>query len=911
MRLTVLGPIGLGSQTPSARKMLTVLAMLLVHPNRVVSARSLIDELWGEAPPATAMATLHVYVSRLRHIFAAAEPAGVAGVTGVTGAEGAEGAAGPGDTDRQDAQKARIVTRPSGYLLRVMPGELDLDRFDSLHTQGRDAFRRKDFAAASRLLREALDLWSGPVLAGVRRGARLDAMAAGLDERRALAREQRIAADMQLGRHRELLGELTALTHEQPLDEVLHAHLIVALYRSDRQADALAGYARIRRALHTELGMEPGPALGRLHQRVLRFDPELNPPQPSPAAGSAAGAGGTPPAPTASSARYGPAEVPAAAPLRPPQAVPGFVGRDDSLAAACGALAGGHTRTVAVTGPSGIGKTAFATELARRAAPFFPGGCAVVALRDADGRPLDPREALVRLLHQLAPGAVSGPAGVDELAEALRRSTEGRRLLLVLDDVAGEAQVRPILHALPDSGVVLTGRGPLTALAGVHCVPLGELSPDHAAALLATTGGDRITDDPESAALIARLCGHLPLALRVAGAALAACPHWSAASLAARLGDDRARLGLLTVGDLDVRAVLLTGYREMAPAEQRAFRLLGLAAPGFSRRTAEALLDDAGPDTERLLDALVRVNILQARRTAGRPVRYGFHALYRAMALELLEEEDPKAVKAAVARLCVAHLTAARYADALVAPGRADRPGPAPAGADLKALIGESPMRWFEEEVSGLVAGVRQAHRAGLWRLAWQLADSAAGYLQATASWELWDTANASALDAARRLGDPAAQAVLLCSRGDMAWQRHDTDEAADCFRGALRQARVAADRRSEARALIGLADVMLERGRARSARLSYARALVLCRAEDDSRGLTDALRGIALSELRDGRPSAALRLLAECGRVARRLGDPNWSEYATRTAERIRNDADAGDVETRPGVWLIGDSAA
>lgn len=240
MRFRVLGPVCLEPRTPSAPKQRAVLATLLVRAGAVVPAGALFDELWPDGPPRTAATTLQVYVSHLRKALT----------------QGGQG-------------RGPLETRPPGYLLRVEPGELDLRRFEELLSRGRAAFGACDFAAASRELTEALALWSGPALSGVPQGEVLTAAAVRLDELRFEALELRIEADLRLGRHHEVTGELMELARAHPLREQLHCQLMEALRRAGRTTDALRAYRAVHRSLHEELGVTPGPALVRLHARVL------------------------------------------------------------------------------------------------------------------------------------------------------------------------------------------------------------------------------------------------------------------------------------------------------------------------------------------------------------------------------------------------------------------------------------------------------------------------------------------------------------------------------------------------------------------------------------------------------------------------------------------------------------------
>jgi len=884
VRFRVLGPVSVQPRTPTAAKVRAVLAALLVRANEIVSSESLIDELWDNSPPRTAATTLQVYISQLRRVLQEGDPE-------------------PG------ARGRRLLTVPPGYSLQVGPDDLDLTRFEALHRGGRAAYERGDFESASSQLGEGLGLWTGVALAGVPHGYSLSAAAVRLEELRMTALEQRITADLRLGRHKELTGELMALTSEHPLRETLHAHLMVALFRSDRQSDALQSFARLRRSLVDELGIEPGPGLRHLHERVLRSDPALSWREPA-----------------TSAAASGPPTV-----WLPP-AVPDFVGREAAIATALKAFpdrAGRFTAPLLVIGGrAGVGKTTLAVELARRSAELFPHGRVFVHLRGALGEPVDPAEAVARLVYRLERRAeteaerpeadrAQPPAG-EEPAERLQRLALRRRLLVVLDDAVSEDQVRPLIDAVPGVFVVLTTRRTLAGLDGARHLVLDEFEPAEAQQLLLELGGPRIAEDPQSAREIARLCGYLPLGLRVAGAGLAARPHWTAAALARRLGDETAGLSELVAGDLDVRAVLLVGYREAGPAEQRAFRLLALApAPGFALWSAAALLDEGQDGAERTVDRLLQSYLLEARQpTRELPPRYGYHRLLRALALDLLASEDPIGVTAAVERLGAVCLAAARHADALLTPGRSESARDVMAQDDPARIVGPSPVHWFHEEGPGLVHAVQRAYHAGLWPLVYRLAESLSGYFDARAAWAEWAQTHELALDAARRECDRRAQAQILRSLGDLAWQQQRVRQAARHYEEAGALFRATGDEGGAARCLIGLADVQVSEGDPAYAGKTFADALAQCTAAGDARGRADALRGLAVVELQCGRAEEALEAFARFGEAAEELGDRRWIQFANRTRswllERAADWSDPAEpwapsaVEARPGIWVV-----
>lgn len=910
MRFRVLGPVRLAPRTPSAAKPRALLATLLVRAGEVVPVHSLIDELWATDPPRTATTTLQVYVSQLRKVLTEGADAG---------------------------HPSELLTRAPGYLLQIPEQEFDLPVFERLRTEGRTAHQEGDYGHASRLLHEALALWTGPALSGIPHGVRLESAAIRLEELRMEVLEQRIVADLRLGRHRELAGELLALTNEHPLREALHAHLMVALYRTGRGSDALRVYGRLRHSLVEELGIEPGPDLSRLHARVLRGDPSLNWQPPRSTSGTGTNGTGTNTVlrdagtarsvddPRHTKGTAGAVGGPRPLPVPPsvlPAPAPGFVGRHEEMANGERALRGGvgrqPVRVVAVSGPAGVGKTALALQLAHRTADLFPDGQILIRLRGPQGRPLSAVQAGAALLRRLTDDPPGAPLNdPEELTDRLRRALNGRRLLLVLDDAASEEQIRPLLASGAETAVIVTSRRAVAALDGAEHMKLDAVRPNEAVELLLAAGGERMAKDPVAAAEIARLCGCFPLALRVAAAALTARPHTTPAALAGRLRDERTRLGVLREGDLDLRSTLMTGYQEAGSATQRAFRLLSLApALEFAGWTAAALLGSGQAMAEDTAEELVRAQLLEAR-TDRDTVRYGFHSLLRVLATELrdTEEDCARTQRDAIERLGRAYVTLARYADRRLTPGRGWRESSVSAGTELDAaaIVGASPLGWFRKEATGLVETVRQTHAAGLWPLVWQLAGSAAGYFDACAAWEDWEETHQLALDAAHRAGNIEAEAAIRYSLGDLAWQRREADRAIRHYTAAKHTFSLVRDRVGAARCRIGLADILLGQNRLGPAARHYGRALALCAAGGDLRGEVAALNGLALVNLRRNRKEAAMSQLVQARRAAERLGDHRWTEYVRRTAARLAPDTPRRPapathaVEVRPGMWLIG----
>ncbi|MCP3760674.1 AfsR/SARP family transcriptional regulator [Streptomyces sp. TBY4] len=859
MLFRVLGPLEVNStagedaRAPRAAKIRVVLATLLVRANEVVSADALIDELWGGAPPRTAMTTLQVYVSQLRKLLKDVDP---------------------------DLGRDVLVTRSPGYLLRLGTGRLDLTVFEDLHERGREAMERADHEAAADLQRQALALWRGPLLSDTPHGTLLHSMAVRLTEVRTAALEQRVRAELQLGRHRELLGELQSLCTELPLHEDFHAHLMVALYRTGRQADALHAFGRLRQTLVDELGIEPGRRLQQLHGRILTGDTALLTP------------GGAPPQVRVRE------RVQAAEPVGIPLPDGLFTGREAEIGQAealLGELPGAGP--VVVHGPAGVGKTALALALAHRSAQAFPGGRFLVRMRDADGAPLDTARILADVLQAYgAPEPLPGQP--DAVRELLRQRAEGRATLLILDDAASAAQLRPLLAALgalaPRCAVLVTTRRAPAGLGG-RLLPLGVLSPGDARQLLAWASGGpaRPADPAEERQLteLVALCGHLPAPLRAVGARLAAHPHAVFASLTARMRDETTRLAELRAADEDCYTALHSVYAAAPEPARRAARLLSLLpARPFGVAAAAAVLGERRDAAERTLESVVEAGLLAARpEGADHDAGDGHawcHDMFRLLAAERLAEEEPQdSVDAAVARLC------AVAADEMAA------------ALPRAHVDGVHPLDWFAHRQAEYVALAGRAHRAGLWEQTVRLADVMTVFLEPLAAWDDWHHTHSLALDAAGHAHDGAARTRLLCSLGDLAWQRGRPAPARDLYQRALDTIDTDGPAVGRGRALAGLADLLLDSGRP-----ADAAALVtptLHESPGDTRGCYEARRVLALAAAEEEQPAAAAGHFEQAVGLAAALGDRRLEAYALRSLDRLRSGAPRpGWTEVRPGVW-------
>ncbi|MEU6416578.1 AfsR/SARP family transcriptional regulator [Streptomyces spiralis] len=861
------------SYTPRAAKLRVVLGTLLVRANEVVSVDTLIDELWPTAPPRTATTTLQVYVSQVRKLLRSADP-----------------------RHGQDA----LVTRSPGYVLRAVGEELDAAVFEEVSERGRRALAAGDFASASRLLRRAVGLWRGPVLSDTPHGPLLESAAVRLAEARMTALGERIQADLRLGRHHDLVGELQSLTAEHPLREDLHLHLMVALYRCSRAAEALEVYGVLRRTLVNELGIEPGPRSQRLHRRILEGDPALLHPggEPQAPAGRAAGEG-----PAEGRAAMGRTAVRRAAVDRAvmgevtgpgsahhgggrlPGADPSFVGRGAELAEVERMLREdpGAVR-VAVTGMPGIGKTAFAVEGAHRVVEDFPDGRFFLELRPSDDRPPLTADEAVRLLHDVvrrADGTADGGP---------RESLAGRRMLLVLDGADSAAQVRGVLAAAPGSAALITGHRVPAGIDGLRTVVLGALTAGEARRMFDGAA------EPSAVAEIVELCGGHPLALRIAAGLLGARPHWTAAALAARLRDERTRFGVLRTGDVQVRGHLLAAYASGTGAERRAFRVLGLLPPGeFAPGHAAAVLGLSEGDALDLVEDLVDAGLLEAAPGGG----YRLPELLRLLAAEELSaREDAATVRAATERMCEAY---AAQAEALTTTG----PGPVPVPAaavhvhPVRSVGTAHPLRPVPARL------VRVAYEAGLWELTVRLA----GGVEPEGGEEDAEGVCALALEAARRCGDRTAEARMLRVLGDLAWQWRRPGPAREHYERAWAVADDAGAREEAGRALVGLAELCLDTGAAPEAAELLRSAVTAMPAPEHVRGRYEACRALALVALESEGPDAARVWFGRCLDLARELRDVRLEAYALRSLRALHAPGSGGagqPLETRPGVWRL-----
>jgi DNA-binding SARP family transcriptional activator/tetratricopeptide (TPR) repeat protein len=848
----------------SAGKQRVLLAALLLRANQVVGAGELAEAVWEGRPPETARVTLQNYVKRLRQ---ALGPAGY----------------------------ERIVTRPAGYLIEVGPGELDVARFGELRAAAGAAARARAWDVVSARLGEALGLWRGRPLADVPSRVLAAGAVPRLVEMRLEALEARVEADLHLGRHREVVAEARALAGAEPLRERLAELLMLALYRSGQQASALEAYRQVRRHLVEQIGIEPGPGLRDLNQRILRSDRALLlTPHRAGTVPASAGkqADRKRPAPGGPAAKVpapaGPADADPARPPAPvmlPATVPGFTGRARELRALSGLLRrpGGPVLITTIGGTAGVGKTALAVHWARRAAAEFPGGQLYVNLRGfGPADPLPPAEALRVFLDALGVAAARIPATLDGRQALYRSLLEGRRVLVVLDNARDPAQVRPLLPATPTAMVLITSRSEMAGLVasdGARTLSLDVLSGTEAYQLIAGRLGEpRLAAEPAAAGELIGLCARLPLALAITAARAVAHPGFTLAALAAELRDTRGRLDALSTGEdaTDVRAVLSWSYQNLHPPAARMFRLLGLhPGPEITAAAAASLAGTGLPEARRLLRELARCHLL-AEPAAG---RYAFHDLLRAYAAEqatALDSDDDR--QTATGRMLDHYLHSSRAADLQLNPLREPitRIPPAPRRGVTPETMGsrQRALAWFEAEQQVLLAAVSMAAETGFDVHAWQLPWAMVDFLDTRGHWREWAATQRCAVAAATRSGDVAGQAAAKRLLASACARLGDYDQArvhlADCL-GLYQQL---GDRSGEARTHQSLSWIA-ERQSAYADALGHSeQALGLFRATGNRAGQAGALNSVGWCHALLGDPEQARRYCRQALALHQELSD-------------------------------------
>lgn len=830
LELRAFGPLELyrdGTRVPIASRLRRVLlAVLLVHRDQVVPVSTLTASLWPARPPAAVAKSLHIHVHRLRR------------------ALGGAGA---------------LPYRSTGYALAVAPEDVDIYRFDWLVRQGRAALSAGDHPTAAETLRQAIELCRGPALQGMDEVPELAAEAGRIEELRLVALEGRFAAELALGESASVVAELDRLVAAYPLRERFRAQLMLALYRAGRKADALTVYRNGRRILVEELGIEPNPECRELERAILVDHPALN--------------RSTDPGGTVWSANPVPHQPPSDLSANPvphqlPSDLTDFAGRTAELAWLDAPLPDhpGAPPTGVVTsvidGPPGVGKTALAVHAAHRLAARYPDGQLLLDLHGFTEAvaAVTPAEALERMLRVLGVPGAQIPAHLEDRAALWRSRLAGKRILIVLDNAATEAQVRPLLPGSPGCLALVTSRTRLPGLDGARSLSLEVMSPHDAHALFVSTAGEqRLSGEPpELLDEIVELCGHLPLAIRIAAARLASHPTWGVAQLVDRLRDHRIRLGELQVGQRSVTAALDLSYRQLPDDQRRGYRLLGLHPGPDIDVFAAAALTDTTPDVVcRLLDQLLEANLLEEPA----PGRHRFHDLTRAHAAQQAAQADTDDSHAALTRLLDYFRYAASVAMDILYPYDADqRPHPPRPATPEPALAGwAQAATWLDTELSNLLVVAAHAAGHGWPRHCIDLSTILGRHLRTRCSHADAQTLHSQALAAADDVGDRRGQLDALTGLGLAHALLRAHQLAEDCLRRALEIARGIGHRVGELTALNGLGTIHRAQARHGAAADSFELALEIARGIGHRRGELVALLGLGyVHRMRGGyRPAA------------------------------------------------------
>ncbi|AXK31296.1 transcriptional regulator [Streptomyces armeniacus] len=847
-------PVRIGGPKPRA-----VLATLLLQPGGFVSVDLLTEVLWPGGAPRSAVANVRTYVRTLRQTLAAA---------GVP-------------TDG-------LKTEPSGYAFDVAPGDLDMLLFEQRLAQARADCERGDDAAALRAYEAALGLWRGSVLQDLPPTVVWDPAITRIEELRSVAVDKCLEVRLRLGEYAPLVAELRARLTEDPLREDLWRMLVHALHDSGRTTEARSAYAEAEQTLAAELGVEPSAPLRAIGEEVNGY----------------VGRRRTPP--------LGPV-------CQLPMDVPDFTGRADEIAVLERLLstAGRQPVVAVVSGPPGSGKTTLTVHVAHRVRDAFPDGQLYVDLGGLSDQPREPADVLAEMLRGLGVIDSAVPEKLSERAALFRSRLAQRRFLIVLDDAAGSAQVRPLLPGTGGSAVLVSSRRRMPSLPAYHS-PLGVLERDDARALFgAIVGPDRLRAEQADADRVLAGCGSLPLAVRIAGARLANRPGWSVGTLADFLHDERGRLDQLQTGELEVRASAELSYRHLSEPAAKAFRVFGQLAdealPGWLIAVATGGADTAAGGLETLLDEHL-VEVVGADRLGLQ--RYRIHDLLRCYAQELTDAEGPGVRRRRRLRVLDTLIALARCANAAMPTrflgvlGEPVRPaGPAAAIADT---VRARPVEWLETERRILVAAVESALRDGHVAHAADLAIELAGFFDMRGYYGDWLRTHRLVLDAMPAPNDARAGA-LLRNLGQLHLYQDRYTDSLDAFETSRAIFARLGHESGEAVAAVGSGSVYRIVGRLDDALEAFAEALSGFAKAGDRHGEAVAHNAVASVWLERQDPDAAAPWLADALELSRELGDRHREAQVRRriaVLHELRGEPHVAHAELERALGIFDDLA-
>ncbi len=799
--LRILGPvrirIGDGWSTPGPAQLRLLVGLLAWQDGRVVPVEELVDAMWDSEPPRSARASLQSLVTGLRHLL-------------------------------EQLPDAALARCGDGYRMELAAGAVDLDRFRSLSHSARAAAG----TAAIELFDAALELWRGEALADACDTAEVRAIRQGLAREHMSAVQDRLACLLECGRLREAAAELPAAAARHPLDEAIAGMLMTTLYRSGQRADALRAFRQLRLRLDAELGVEPGPDVQRLHQRILSGDADPAAVQPL-----------TPPG-------RSPGVVPRQLPAAPGQ----FVGRAHELRRldeTIGLLEGPGQAPVVwlITGSGGIGKSSLAAHWAHRAAGDFPDGQLYLDFKGFSpaARPVRTEEAIRGFLPALGVPYTDLPESVDAQTALYRSMLSGKRVLVVLDNALDAEQVRALIPGGPGCAAVVTSRSTLEGVVvsvGARVLNVDVLSQAESRELITCRiGAVRARGEAGAVAELARSCGGLPLALAIVAAHAAARPAVPLTAIAAEFAG-QSRLDALETSEeaSSIREVLSWSYRQLNQSAARMFRLLGLhPGPSTSIAAAAGLGGIDQVAAHRAITELTQAHLLGEHV----PGRFFCHDLLHAYAAEQAAVGEDVREREAATRRLVDH-----YLHSATAAARVLYPSPDPLELDpMQPGASPEPMHarkaaleWMRAEHRVLLAVIDTAAAAGLEDRAWKLAAVLTDYLDREGHWHDLAAVGHLAIAAARRSGDQQGEAHAHFALGT-AYLRFGWHDAAR--RHLLRAIAQFCDgdataRRAHCHVLLGR--VLADQGLHTRARIEAEHALELYRAARHRVGEATAL---------------------------------------------------------------------